>query len=913
MNRRFPAIVCVSYVLCATVHSAQVQYYVATDGNDAWGGQRPEPSADKNDGPFRTVERARDAIREYRAHQADPDGFVVSIRGGIHRLAHTLVFGPEDSGTETCPVEYRAYAGERPVLSGGMAITGWHRAKGEKAHLWTARVAEVAEGRLYFNQLFVNDRRRVRARTPNEGFFRAAGRSATYPEPRRMFRFSEGCFAEWDNLDDVVVVAYHSWNASRHWIEDLDLENRIVTLTNRGGTRPFGSFEARQRYYVENYFEALDAPGEWFLKRDGTLYYWPLPGEDMGRSTVMAPVVRGRLIEFRGDIAAGRCVEHVALRGLSIRHVDWSVKRDDWYDHQDFSSVKWAGVYAEGARHCRIEDCEISQLGVHGIYLERGCQANTVSRCHIHDVGGGGVYLGPRDTRPTGNAVVANNLVDNNFLHDTGQVFPGVVGIFVGCVTHNTISHNEVCDNDWSGMSVGWGELEVGANVVESNHIHHVGRQMLGDMAGIYTQGVSPGTVLRNNVIHDVRGYPLGTLAHGIYHDGNSGGYISESNVVYNISGSGFFHGGSGTNNRIVNNIFAFCDAAGLRTSSHNHPSSVIERNIVLNRDTFQMATGKWKQVELDRNVYWKVGLGEGVLRFSGADLATWQELGCDAHSVIADPLFVDAERYDFRLREGSPAHQLGFEDIDTTGVGLYGDEDWVSLPRRVGAGDEQYYTPAAPVLDDGFEESGVGEHPLFLTSIAEQKGTIRVTDEVAASGEKSLRFTDVPGLTAPFYPYAYDLHHRYETGTVEFSFDVMNAKENPGKPRLALRDHFSPRHRSFDEPTLPGYFSGPVIQIERDGTVTAGDRSIATIPLGVWAHVSVGFAVGEGSPDTYTLRVTVLGERGARTQEQLRFPDPRFTVLDGIYLIANDDPADQETVFYVDNVRLVHRPRPSR
>ena len=906
MDPRVLTLACLAAVSFDAAFAASVEYYVATNGNDTWSGQRSDPTPDGDDGPFLTIRAAKDAIRERRATRPDPDGFVVSIRGGTHRLAETLAFGPGDSGTPGCPIAYQAHRDERPVLSGGIAVTGWQKGSAANPALWTAHRPEVADGKLYFNQLFVNDERRLRARTPNGTFYRLAGRSAAYPEPRRMFRFDEGCFARWSNLDDVLVVAYHSWNASNHWIEHLDLDNRLVTLTNRGGTRPFGNFEARQRYYVENYFEALDAPGEWFLSRDGTLYYWPLEGEDMNAVTVTVPVVNERLIDFQADIAAGKFVEHLTLQGLSIRHLDWSVRKEDWYDHQDFSSVKWAGIYAEGLRHSRIESCEIANLGVHGIYLERGCQNNIVSRCHIHDVGGGGVYLGPRDQRPRGNAVVERNVIDNNFIHDTGRVFPGVVGVFLGCVAHNTVSHNEVSDNDWSGMSVGWGELEKAENVVEFNHIHHVGRQMLGDMAGIYTQGVSPGTVFRNNVIHDVRGYPGGTLAHGIYHDGNSGGYTSENNVVYDISGSGFFHGGAGADNATRNNIFAFCDAGGLRTSSRNHPSSVVERNIVLNGDTYEIASREWKGVTLDNNLYWKPNLGDGVLRFWGKDFATWQQLGYDTHSVVRDPLFFDAGKRDFRLRENSPAHALGFQDIDIASVGLYGDEAWVRLPQTIRR-DAAYPAPPPRVIDDDFEAGGIGEHPLFLDRIAEQKGAIRITDETAAGGAKCLKFTDVPGLTASFYPYAYDLHYRHDSGLIEFSFDVMNSPDRPGEPRIALRDHSSPRRRSFDAPDVPDYFSGPIIQIDTDGTLRANDQPVLKIPLGVWASISVTFPVGEGRPKRYTLRVKMPGEQEAQVVADLPFPDARFTVLDGIYFIANDDPADRDTVFYVDNVRLVH------
>ncbi len=884
MNRGLLAMLLLP-ALCCTGQAEHVQFYIAPNGDDSWSGRQADPV--QGDGPFRTILRARDAIREFREAHADPGGFTVSIHPGVYRQTSTLVFEPQDSGTERCPVRYEAYGKERPVLSGGIPITGWEPAPDVGAGVWKAE-------------------RRTRARNPNEGFFLTAGRSGTYPKPRRMFRFDEGCFDQWEGLSDAAVIAYHSWNAAIHWIESVDLQSRIVTLTNRGATRPFGGYRARVRYYVENYLEALDAPGEWFLKRDGTLYYRPLDDEDLSRATVIAPLVKERLIELRGDLRAGEFVEHLTLKGLSLRHLGWTAMKDTWYDHQDFSSVRWAGVYATGAANCHIEDCEIANIGAHGVYLDRGCRNNTVSRCHIHDTGGGGVYLGPRDQRAEGDEACEHNVVDNNFIHDTGHVFPGVVGVFLGCVAHNQVSHNEICDNDWSGMSIGWKEREVGANVIEYNHIHHVGRQILGDMAGIYTQGVSPGTLLRNNVIHDVYGYPHGTMAHGLYHDGNSGGYTSENNVVYNISAFGLFQGGTGENNTIRNNIFAFCDGGGLRTSSRNHPSCVIERNIVLNRDTFEIAARDWKQVRFDGNLYWKLGLGVGVLRFQGKDFASWQQAGHDAHSVIADPKFVDPENRDFRLAPDSPARKLGFRDIDTSTVGLYGDAEWTRLPEAVDRVRPAYQEPPPKTLDDDFEAGGVGEQPVFLDIIAEQKGTIRISDEAARAGTKSLKFTDVPGLTASFYPYTYDLGYHYDSGTVEFSFDLMNSSESPGKPSITVRDHLTPRHSSFDAPELPDYFAGPTIGMDGDGTLRADGKAVTKVPLGTWAHICLSIRLGDPRATSYGLSVDAAGDG---TAMELPLPDPRFAVISGVYFIADDKPEARETTFYVDNVKLKSTP----
>ena len=102
----------------------ETRFYVATDGNDAWSGRLAEPNRNETDGPFATVVRARDAVRELPdKDRAKPVS--VFIREGTHFLSEPLRLGPEDSGTAEAPVVYAALPGEKPVLSGGRLITGW--------------------------------------------------------------------------------------------------------------------------------------------------------------------------------------------------------------------------------------------------------------------------------------------------------------------------------------------------------------------------------------------------------------------------------------------------------------------------------------------------------------------------------------------------------------------------------------------------------------------------------------------------------------------------------------------------------------------------------------------------------------------------------------------------------------------
>ena len=104
--------------------ASTADFYVATDGKDAWSGTLSEPNHDGTDGPFATLARARDAVRRLPASQPEIR-VVVQIRGGVHRLAETVVFGLEDSGEGDRTITYEAYPGEKPVFSSAVEIGGW--------------------------------------------------------------------------------------------------------------------------------------------------------------------------------------------------------------------------------------------------------------------------------------------------------------------------------------------------------------------------------------------------------------------------------------------------------------------------------------------------------------------------------------------------------------------------------------------------------------------------------------------------------------------------------------------------------------------------------------------------------------------------------------------------------------------
>ncbi|NLX94540.1 MAG: right-handed parallel beta-helix repeat-containing protein [Rhodopirellula sp.] len=667
--------------------------YVSPRGDDALSGTLAEPNADKTAGPLRTVAAARDAVRKLKAGGKLTGPLHIVLRGGNYQLNETLVFGPDDSGTAEAPITYAAQPGENVVLSGGVAITGWKR-EGD-GPLWTTTVAGVKEGNWYPRSLFVDGRRCIPARTPNEGeVFEPVGpleplkdREAARRDPgtRLGFIYREGDLTSWADLDDAVLVYYHSWTTSRHGIQRLDTEKKAVHFTNRSGW-PIGWWAGKERYYVENVREALDAPGEFYLDRkSGLLTYYPRPGEEMTKVETVAPRL-GVLVRLQGDAENGKAVDHLRFENLSFFYTDWEMQRDETMDGQAAAFLPDATVYATMARHCALVRCEIAHTGGYGLWFAGGSKDCLAEQCEIHDLGGGGVRLGETELPKEPEKQAERNSVLNCFIHSGSRVFHAGIGVWIGRSSYNKVMHNEICDFYYSGVSVGWSwgyaPSTAHHNEISFNHIHHLGYGQLSDLGGIYCLGISPGTRLTDNLIHDVSCVLYGGW--GLYTDEGSTGILMENNIVYRVQ-DGAFHQHYGRDNIVRNNIFSFSAELGQirRSRQEEHNSFTIDRNIVYATPA-QPLGGNWSNgnYRLDHNLYFRP---EGDLQFPGKlTFSQWQGKGSDEHSIAADPKFVDVASFDFSLLPDSPAFKVGFRPIDTSQIGLTGPGSWRELPKKL-------------------------------------------------------------------------------------------------------------------------------------------------------------------------------------------------------------------------------------
>jgi parallel beta-helix repeat protein len=681
-------------------------FFVATNGNDAWSGTLPVPNRKKTDGPFATPVHALQAVRQARRDGTSRKPIKIGLRNGTYFVTTPLTVYPEDSG-----LTISAYKGEKPIVSGGRRITNWNEVTIQNRKFWTADLPEVREGTWYFHQLWVNGQRATRARHPNKGYLKIASLPDSTPEwsqGQTRFAFHEGDIKASPSITNAEVIAMTRWVESRLPITSVDETNHIVSF----GRKSVFQLAADDPYYIENAFEFLDEPGEWYLDQSaGSLYYLPRPGEKPEQIEAIAPVLSQVVrLEARSGPATNSSpsppseeragerrpfFQNVSFRGITFSHTEWyfpsgfrggtgkpSKKPPPPNEPGGFAQAAVGvpgAVWGEGIRNCSFENCSFRHLGTYGLELGKTSASNHVLGCEFSDLGAGGIKIGA--TAIDQNEPTRANEISDCHIHDGGKLFASAVGIWIGQSPDNRLTHNLIHDFFYTGISIGWtwgyGATAATNNLIAFNHVHHIGVKsegdgpILSDMGGIYTLGMQPGTKIINNLWHDISGLRYGGW--GIYLDEGSSSVLVASNVVYRTTHGGF-HQHYGATNVLRNNIFAFArDQQLQRTRPEPHISFSFETNIVY-FDSGVLLGGNWGEdrYRVDWNLYFdsRAAAKTNSINFAGATLDQWRQRGHDAHSIVTDPLFIAPDKDDFRLRPDSPALRYGFQPIQLDNVG---------------------------------------------------------------------------------------------------------------------------------------------------------------------------------------------------------------------------------------------------
>lgn len=857
-------------LVMATAATEPIEIFVAPNGNDSWSGHFAAPSESGDDGPLATLPAARDAVRNLRTAGAPARPVTVQLRTGEYVLREALTFGPDDGGTADAPVTWQAYAGERPVVSGALQVSGWEERDGRL-------VAPYPDGIETAESLWIDERRVTVARTPDEGsYFHTAGTVADYPA--RAFQFHEDDAANFRDADQGRVVAFHSWETSTHVIESLDFGTREVLFSNDAHW-PFERWGAKQRYYIENTLTACDTPGEWFADdANRELYYVPLPHDDLERVPARIATT-AQLLLIHGE--PERPVQHLAFEGIQFAYTDFLIGDDGHSDAQAAFTVS-AAIDLQWAKHCQLRNLEIRNTGGYAIWFNTGSEHCSVTRSALRDLGAGGIRVGasskPSGAVAGGSHIPANNVIDNNHIHQGGRKFHAGVGVWIGHAHHTDVTHNSIRDFYYTGVSNGWvwgyGDNPSHHNRIEFNHIYQIGQKVLSDMGGIYNLGVQPGSTNRNNLIHDIASFHYGGW--GLYTDEGSTGILIENNIVYNTN-DGSFHQHYGKENIVQNNILVNSETEQIKvTRVEEHRSLTFRRNIVVSQNG-RVCPPNWGKADLvsDYNLYWDT---KGTtLDFGGLSFKEWQEqTGRDEFSIVQDPKFIDLEKHDFTMEADSPARLIGFEPIDVEKIGPYGDGPWV----RQGKASQL-------VLHQGFGKQVVGALPRSerLYGIA-PPAVATISIDRAAGGAHSLKVTDAPGSQRPQEP---ELVWRapVQEGTAVCRFSVW--PEAGAAIRVEMRGGTQGEHL------------GPWWAHHADGSCEAAGTALAQSTAPGWIEVELAVPVTEEAStfDCYTR----FPDGSTVDKTALPITDSEFRGLERIHILS---PGEDETVYYLDRLQVL-------
>ena len=623
------------------------EVFVAPNGSDQNPGSRSKP--------FVTIERA---LME-AAKRPEGAKMAIRLRSGTYYRSDPLQLGSTHGNLTIAPV-----GKEKVTISGGIKLTGWQRT-GDR---WTAKVP----GTVIANQLFVDGTRYRRPRHPKSGYFAidkivAEGDRGKTGDQAIYFR-GDDIRSDWHDLNAVEVLLFQNWTITRLPISKVDGPTKRVDFAGATLGAPWALLKPGGRYLIENVRDGLDEPGEFYFDRTTReITVIPERGKDLSKVECVVPVLERVLVV--GD-PSGEPIRQVHFQNIRFAHTSWTMPPTGRNFPQ--AEVDLGGaILVRNAQSVLFDGCQVAHTGGYGMEIGDRAQDVGFENGSITDLGAGGVKIGIMETREDEGTVTRHNQIKGNLIAGGGRVHPAAVGVWIGQSHHNRVEANEIADFYYTGVSVGWtwgyGRSNAHHNLIQGNHIYQIGQGVLSDMGGVYHLGIAPGTEISGNRIHDVSSFDYGGW--GLYTDEGSTGVLMEDNIVYRCSRQSF-HQHYGRDNVIRKNILAFAGESQLaRTRNEEHRSFTFEQNIVVWKGT-PLLWGNWDgdqtRAALDRNLYWRTD-GEPVA-FGPQSLSEWQRRGRDLGSIVADPLFVDAAKDDFRLKPNSPAIKLGFKPMDPRG-----------------------------------------------------------------------------------------------------------------------------------------------------------------------------------------------------------------------------------------------------
>ena len=632
----------------------------------------------------------------------------IYLRGGVYHLQEPLVITPlHSNGNHSLTI--CSYPGEKAVISGGSVLkTTWKTYKG-------GIMMSKIEGAEEIDMLFGDGRLLTMARFPNydSTAVRFHGTSADATSPERV--------KGWKNPEGGFLHAMHKedWGDFHYRITGKDSDGNLKLEGGWQNNRPMGIHKDNRM--VENIFEELDSPGEWYFdKASGTLYYYTMPGENPNRMMFETARLKN-LVSLKG--AKDNPVRNVTLSGLTFRHAARTFMEE--YEpllRSDWTIYRGGAIFLEGTEDCHIKNCDITDVGGNGVFFSKFNRRSSVEGSLLTRIGASAIcFVGdPSCVRspsfryekfvpwedmdfakgPKGDNFPAECLVKDNLIHEIGLFEKQITGVEISMSFRITVSHNSIYDTPRAGINISEGTW--GGHIIEYNDVFNTVKET-GDHGSFNSWGRDrywhpdyktmaahakerPDLILADMLEPNILRYNRFRCDRGwdIDLDDGSSYYVIHDNLCLNGGiklREGFYR--RVENNIIVNNTLhahAWFDDSG----------DVFARNLVMT--PYQPYQSNSRGNNVDFNIF------TDSLSFNKA-----REFGHDAHSIVSNVVFANPKEGNYTLKDDSEAiRRGGFMNIPMDRFGVQSPRlkkmakepvmDSLNMPDYAGGDDIWYW-----------------------------------------------------------------------------------------------------------------------------------------------------------------------------------------------------------------------------
>ena len=428
--------------------------------------------------PFATIQRAKLKVRQILRLGCN-ESIIVKIEAGKYFFEKPVIFTEEDSGSCINPVIYRAEkksSSDSVEISGAITlnITRWEDYKENPA----IKMTQLKKN-LKIDMLFVNKKLQTLARYPDfiEDVIPLGSAAKEEEIKERVKKYSK--------VEGGYIRALHNckWGGNSYIIKGKNEKSSIGLDLQWVGDNNRGSSYHHEAIVIENIFEELDSPGEWYYDNEsGILYYYPDADTDINKSSFEASVTC-ELFKFIGN-RNGEKVKHVVLDGF------------------DFTATKRTMFAAgeEGKNYVPLLRGDWCVVRAGAIYLENADNI-TIKNSNFYNMGGNGIFVSGDNK---------DHVIDNNEFINFGSTCIQVVGLPVAVYEPSFWEHEHY--NDMEDFVVHKTKVDFPENrgpktddyprdiTISQNHMYNIG--IFEKQSSGVNLSVCSGIKILHNTIH---------------------------------------------------------------------------------------------------------------------------------------------------------------------------------------------------------------------------------------------------------------------------------------------------------------------------------------------------------------------------------------------------------------------------